>query len=187
MRGELKKKTKSNLTISIDNTMFDEIKKESQERGLSTNAYLNEVLQRHILFYRHVIKQGGLVIPRGFFTSLLEFVEEDRLSKIFEREGGFDVIISILVQNNIPITLDNLIKYVFEGIALWAGAYNKFSFRKNKLNMELFFEHRLGVKWSNTFGSEASRLVTKYTGLDTDYKSSSNIVKVIVAIQPSQH
>jgi hypothetical protein len=181
MRGDLKKKSKTNLTISLDNNLLEEIKIESQDRGMSINAYLNESLQRYILFYRHVIKQGGLVIPRGFFVSLLDLIDEEKINKIFEREGGYDVVISILAQNKIPVTLDNLIRYVFEGISFWAGAYNKFSHQKDKnYKTRLFFEHRYGIKWSNAFGSETTRLISQYTGLSTVYKSTSTMVTITV-------
>lgn len=148
---------------------------------MSTNAYLNEALQRYIVFYRHVIKQGGVVLPRGFFVSLLDLIEGEKLGKIFERDGGYDVVVSILAQNAIPLTLDNLIKYVFEGIAFWAGAYNKFSHRKDRDGRtNLFFEHGFGIKWSEAHGSETSKLITKYTGLKSRYKTTPTMITVTV-------
>lgn len=165
MRGDLKEKSRSNVTISVDKNILEEIKSDAQGMGLSINAYLNEALQRYIVFYRHVKKQGGVILPRGFFINLLDLAEEERISKIFEREGGFDVIISILAQNNIPITLDNLIKFVFEGIASWAGGYDKFSYQKDKdEKTRLVFEHGFGTKWSKALGSETSKLINQHTG-----------------------
>lgn len=181
MRGDLKEKNKANITISVDKKIFEEIKADSQGMGLSINAYLNEALQRYTVFYRHVIKQGGVILPRGFFIGLLNLIREEQLNNILEKEAGYDVIVSILAQNAIPITLDNLIKYVFEGIAFWAGGYNKFSHRKNKEGKtEMFFEHGFGMKWSKAHGSETTKLIKRNTGLNATYKVSPTMITVTV-------
>ena len=180
-RGELKKKSKSSITISLDSKILEEIRTDSKGSGLSINAYLNDALQRYTIFYRHVIQNGGIILPRGFFINLLELTKDDVLEKIFEREAGYDVIVSILAQNNIPINLENMIKYAFEGIVFWAGSYNKFSHRQiQNEKTELVFEHRFGIKWSKAFGSETAKFIKQYTGLNTTYKTSPTMAIVAV-------
>jgi hypothetical protein len=72
-----------------------------------------------------------------------------------------DDIMSIFEQNGIP-TIDNLIKYCFERISLWAGAYNVFRYHtEGSGKIELVFEHKFGIKWSRILGSGFSKLIHK--------------------------
>jgi hypothetical protein len=45
--------------------------------------------------------------------------------------------------------LENVIKYIYEGIALWTGQYSFFSHYKDSEGYTcLVFDHKLGIKWS---------------------------------------
>ncbi len=179
MRGEPKTNHKSNITISVDNSIFDEIKKDAQNNGLSINAHLSDILQQHIVFYRHVREQGGVILPQKVCAEMINLIDEDKLRHLIDESGGDDVA-SIFEQNGISFTIDNLIKYLFERISLWAGAYSVFRYHKEGSNIELVFEHKLGIKWSKTLGYVFSRFIHKTTGCTAIFKASFTTITIKV-------
>lgn len=181
MRGELKTNHKSNITISVGDKVFEEIKKDAEGRGLSINAHVNDILQRHTVFYRHVSEQGGVIIPQKFYAEVVNLIDEDKLMYLLDEMGGKEVITSIFAHNGIPFTIDNLVKYCFESISLWAGTYSSFRYRRDESNKtELVFEHKFGIKWSKAIGYAFSRFIQNTTGCSATFKAlpTTTIVKV---------
>lgn len=180
MRGEPKEKRKSNITISVDDNIFDEIKKEAKTHGLSANAEINNILQRHTLFYRHVTEQDGIILPHAVFTEIVNLIDEDKLMRLPYEKGAGDYATAIFAHNNIPLTIDNLVRYVFEGISLWAGTYKTFRYRKDDSGKtELVFEHKYGIKWSKAVGYTFSRFIQNI-GCSATFKALSTTVVIKV-------
>ena len=181
MRGEPKEKRKSNVTVSVDDNIFDEIKKDAKSHGLSVNAEVNNVLQRHIVFYRHVNEQDGIILPHAVFAEMVNLIDEDKLMRLPYETGAGDYVTAIFAHNNIPFTIDNLVEYGFEGIALWAGTYKTIRYRKDDSGIkELVFEHKYGIKWSKAIGYAFSRFIQNITGCSTTFKALSTTVIIKV-------
>src|SRR5207245_9086755 len=78
MKGELKVNYKSNLTISSDELMLDQLKEESVEKDLSLNALVNQILRLHVDWYSNASKAGFLPIRRITIQKFIErFTEDD--------------------------------------------------------------------------------------------------------------
>ncbi|MDE1827084.1 MAG: hypothetical protein KGH83_05785 [Thaumarchaeota archaeon] len=181
MRGNPKEKFKSNITISAGDNIFNEIKKDAKSHGLSINAEVNNILQRHVVFYRHVNEQDGIILPHAVFAEIVKIIAEDKLMRLPMKKGGGDYITAIFAHNNIPFTMDNLIKYLFESIALWAGTYKTFRYRKDGSGKtELVFEHRYGIKWSKVIGYTFSKFIQNTTGCSAAFKALSKTVMIKV-------
>ena len=181
MRGELKEKRKSNITIAVDDTILNEVKKDAKNHGVSVNAEVNNILHKHTVFYRHVNEQDGIILPHAVFAEIVNLIDEDKLMHLPYEKGGGDYIMAIFAHNNISYTIDNLIKYLFESIALWAGTYKTFRYRKDGSGeIDLLFEHEYGIKWSKTVGYSFSRLIQSATGCTAIFKASANTVTVKV-------
>ncbi|MDE1767349.1 MAG: hypothetical protein KGI27_13915, partial [Thaumarchaeota archaeon] len=78
MKGDLKLNNKSNVTLSIDAAIFDEIKKDSENQTISVNAKINTILAKHVLFYKHLEDQEGVSIPRKYFEAFIELLDENK-------------------------------------------------------------------------------------------------------------
>lgn len=183
MKGNLKSNTKSNVTISTDKKIFDEIKKNAKNKGQSVNALLNNVITKYVLLYGPVEEQDGIILPHKFFSGLLEYIPDDNLVKLLYGEG-FEVVRSIFVQGGISLTMDNLIKYMFEGIALWAGTYYKFrKYYDDDGWLCLAFEHRYGIKFSKALGLAFSDIIKNILNHNAEHKVTSSTILVRVNIK----
>jgi hypothetical protein len=83
---------------------------------------------------------------------------------------------------NIPFTLDNFIKYGFEGAGLHGGLFHVLSHYKDDYGQLCFLlEHNYGIKWSrilNTIFVHQIKSMLNYT-TTSEILPSSVIIKII--------
>jgi len=152
MKGDLKQNNKSNVTLSVDTPIFEEIKKDSENQAISVNAKINTILTKHVLFYKHLEDQEGVSIPKKYFDALIELLEENKHIELLT-SVSVETMQAVYVHDNVPFTIDGLIKHHFEKVALWAGAYRRFRHYVDKEGyICLVFEHKFGIKWSRVLG-----------------------------------
>jgi hypothetical protein len=180
LRGEPTLNHRANLTISTDDNLLKQLKSEAERRGTSINQITNSFLIKYFLFYRHVEDQRGTIIPHDLWKDLLELIDEKELAEIVEK-NGIEVVLVLFEHNNVPATIDNLIKYFFETMALWAGAYHRFSHHTdNHGNLNLVFEHSFGIKWSRVLGLVFTNFIKKSLGLSSKHKARSTVLTMEV-------
>lgn len=183
MRGTPKSNDKSNVTISVDNKIFNEIKKDAENQGQSVNALLNTMLTKYVLLYRPAEEQEGFLVPHKFFSGLLEYIPEDKLIELIHNDG-FEAIRSVFVQGGISLTMDNMITYFFERIALWAGTYYKFrNYYDDDGCLCLAFEHSYGIKWSRAIGASLCTIIKEILNYNTEYKVSTSTILIRVYVK----
>jgi len=180
VKGEIKPVGKSNLTLSIDKTMISSLKNDAEIQGLSVNAKVNSILSKYMLFYKHTEEQKAVTVPSKVYASMLEEFDDEKAQKLVHDMVSARIP-SVFIQNNIPFTLDNLIKYSFQSISQWSGVYNHFNFYKNANDdLSLIFEHNFGERWSKVLGISFSNLINTMLGLSARYKAMPNMVSINV-------
>ncbi|MBI1828770.1 MAG: hypothetical protein HY222_06155 [Thaumarchaeota archaeon] len=148
MKGELKQNNKSNITLSVDSPILKELQNDSKIAGVSTNSKINSILTKHVLFYRYAELQEMMIIPPKIFAAMFEVVDEGKMVDLLNHVA-IDTMPSVFAHNNIVPTIDNLIKYCFEGIFLWGGMCSSFRHYVNEQGYRcLVLEHKYGIKWS---------------------------------------
>ena len=180
MKGEIKSVDKSNLTLSIDNKMISRLKNDAEIEGLSVNAKVNSILSKYMLFYKRAEEQKSVTVSSKVYALMLEEFDDEKAQKLVHDTASV-MIPSVFIQNNIPFTLDNLIKYSFQSISLWSGVYTHFNFYKNANgDLSLIFEHNFGERWSKVLGISFANLINTMLGLSAEYKAMLNMVSINV-------
>lgn len=178
-RDNNNKHNKTNLTLSIDQNVLDEIKKDSDRQGLSVNAKVNSIMTKYVSFYRLVEELECTIIPSKLWGPMVDNVEEEKLFNLFNNEG-VGAIYSIFLNNNVPMTLDNFIKYCFQEICLWAGMYSSFRVFKENGQITLLFEHKYGPKWSKLLGNTFTTLIKIMLNHKAESQVLPNTVRITV-------
>lgn len=180
MRGELKENNRLNVTLSLDITLFNELKRESELSNGSINSKINTILTKHVRFYRIMEEIGRDVIPQEVFDSMLGIMDEEKLCKIMENHIN-TTIYSIFTHNGIPLSLDNIESHFFQQFGLWSGMYSAFhSYTDLDKTISLTFEHKHGIKWSRALGRMFSAAIKNFLGAETDYEIMGNTVKIMI-------
>ena len=180
MKGDLKPTNKSNVTLSVDTPIFEEIKKDSETQAISVNAKINTIITKYVLFYKHLEDQEGVSIPRKYFEAFIELLEEEKHIELLTRVS-VETMQSVYVHDNVPFTIEGLINHHFEKVALWAGAYRRF---RHYIDEEgytcLVFEHKFGIKWSRVLGASICNMIKEMSDHVATFKPLPTTVLVRV-------
>jgi len=178
-KGDKKSNNKTNLTLSVDHAILDEIKKDSERQGLSINAKVSSVLNKYVLFYRIIEDQECSVIPSRLWGPMVQMVDEEKMLDLINNEG-IGAIYSIFLNNNVPMTLDTFIKHCFEEICLWSGLYHSFRMFREGGQLILVFEHKYGIKWSRIIGNAFTNMIRIMLNHRADSQVLPNTVRITV-------
>ncbi len=179
LKNKLKSNNKANLTLSIDNSLLEEIKKEAERNGTSINSRVNAILTKYVKFYKMTEELESSVIPAKIWISMLDLMDENGLKDVLNNEG-VGTIYSIFLNNNVSMTLDNFVKYCCQEICLWAGMYSSFRNFKENGHVTLVFEHKFGVKWSRVLGETFSNFIRIMLSRPTEFEILPNTVRIKV-------
>ena len=180
MKNELKQNNKSNITLSVDAPILKEVQDEAKTEGVSTNAKINTILTKHVLFYRYSELQEMMIMPPKIFAAMFEIIDEDKMVDLLNHVA-IDTMPSVFAHNNIDPTIDNLIKYCFEGIFVWGGMCSSFRHYVDEHGYRcLVLEHKYGIKWSNTIAKSLSFFIESMTKKPAKYKVLPSTVVLMV-------
>jgi len=180
MKGEPKQNNKSNMTLSVDSSILKEIQDEAKTEGSSTNAKINTILAKHVLFYRYAELQEMMIMPPKIFAAMFDVMDEDRMVDLLNHVA-IDTMPSVFAHNNIDPTIDNLIKYCFEGIFVWGGMCSTFRHYVDEHGFRcLVLEHKYGMKWSNTIAKSLSFFIESMTKKPAKFKILPSTVVLMV-------
>jgi hypothetical protein len=181
-KDQSRQKQKTNISVSIDSNLLNEIRRESESKDVSLNARINTILAKHATFYRHSEEQQSIVLPNRTFRSIVNTVDEDLLLNEF-KENNADLIPTIFNQRNIPLTLSNLIEYCYKRIAIVSGTFHDFSsYKDNEGHLCMVVRHNYGIKWSRVLAAGLSHQIESAVGyhvISASVLSSSILLKIV--------
>ncbi len=143
-----RRRRKVNVTIAIDDSIINEIRKEANESGQSLNTRINAILRKHTNFYRMVEVNGGVILHPKLAQFMVDEIDEAKFTDIYKKIGNYSIE-SLFVTKGIPITFENFCKFYFEELAVYAGAIKSVS---RLIDVDgktyLYFIHNYDWKWS---------------------------------------
>jgi hypothetical protein len=108
-------------------------------------------------------------------------IDENDLLEDF-KINSIDLILTIFIEQNISITLQNLIKFCFESIGMHAGFWHSFSHYTDQEGHEcLLFRHNYWIKWSKVLSKGILHLLNVQFGFhaETTLFSSRVMIKIL--------
>lgn len=172
MRGE-PKFSKTNITISVDDQIGNEIRQNAQKQGLSTNALVNNILRDHIMFGKYFQDHIPMIIAPAIFSILLEEVDEKVWLKTWKLALE-EVTPQVFAMHNLEPTLDNLVRYLLGDIGPRVGIFDKLTFHEKAKNYKLVMIHKYGIKWSRILGTSFSGMFEKAFGVKVTMHASAD-------------
>src|SRR5579864_3629014 len=144
MKGDTKINQKSNLTVSSDSSILEQLKEESVEKDLSLNTLVNQILKLHVDWYSNASRAGFLPIRRVAIQKFLERYTEDELYQIGQdvaKETNKDLV--LLMRDKFDV--DNAL-HVLES---WLKASN-YRYRDIVTGHihKIVIHHDMGTKWA---------------------------------------
>ena len=159
---------KETITLALDSRVLKQIRRDAKGNGQSINSYINTILAKYMLFYKLAEQQKSCTLSNKSFNSILEKMPENELLEDF-KTNWIDVLPTIFIEQNIPITLQNVIQYGFESIGIYAGSWHSFSHHKDESGHEcMIFRHNYDIKWSRILSKGIAHLLNEQFGYYTE-------------------
>ena len=156
-----KESKKVTVTFAIDEKILNDLRNDAELHGISLNSKINNILTKYATFYKHAEEIGCAIWPPSLFGAFLELIDESKVAEIITN-SGMDAVLSFFKHNNIPINKETMIKYGYQGIALWTGQYSFFSHYVDDEGYTcLVMDHKLGIRWSRILADMHTRFIEK--------------------------
>ena len=164
------------LTLDLDNLLQNDVK----SKNISINSLLTSILVKYAEWDRYAEKFGLVSLTRADSKSLLEAIDDNKLSQIGQDLGkrAFKEFI-ILWFKKIDV------EKVLEGISLWCKYTGnaKYELETDERNYTITLNHDIGEKWSNLTGHLVLQGIKTVLGLPNaklDFTDSLIIIKFFV-------
>jgi hypothetical protein len=139
---------KETITLSIDKSVLDDIRKEATLDGKSTNALVNSILFNWTNFYKYHRESQAVVLTAKNFQAQINNIEEDVVVNEF-KDNAINLMPAILAERHIPLTLENLIEYEYRPFGVVGGAFLSVQlYVDDDGHRNIMIRHRHGIKWS---------------------------------------
>jgi hypothetical protein len=74
------------LTIRVDKQILDELRRESDQKLVSPNTLINQVLKQYVKWHAYAPKAGIFYMSRTLLSSILDELSNEHIVKISERD-----------------------------------------------------------------------------------------------------
>jgi hypothetical protein len=156
-----KESKKVTVTFALYEKILNDLRNDAELHGISLNSKINNILTKYATFYKHAEEIGCSIWPPSLFVAFLELIDESKVAEIITN-SGMDAVLSFFKHNNIPINKETMIKYGYQGIALWTGQYSFFNHHIDDEGYTcLVMDHKLGIQWSRILANMHTRFIEK--------------------------
>lgn len=173
------KKMKANVTLTLDDYLVHEMRKEAAELNQSLNVRISSILQKHVKFYRMTESNGAAVIHPLLAQFLIQEANEARFIEHW-KNLGIKFVEGYFRQNRIAFTFENFVKYYLEELAIYAGIIKGVSKHVDEQDgkMCLFLIHSYDSKWSRIIGATYSFQIEQFLKVHTTLKIFPDSVEI---------
>jgi hypothetical protein len=191
--GPKSKKTRS-VTFRLDSSVIDELQSEADNREISLNVLVNQVLKRYAEWDRFETKIGMMPVPKVILSSLIDrAIAVAKSSGIKDIERYRDEIIKEAAQTAFDLMKDSVL-FMKRQYNLWVvlsvlEEYMKVSGIKADHKLEgsrkhtFIIQHELGENWS-LFTKELLALIFQnLANVRADFSVTSNTTVAEVVLK----
>lgn len=174
-----KEPKKSSITLSIRDDIMKQLRHDAAAENISVNQKVNNVLLRWLYLYRAIGVAGAMVISSESWKLVTSKMDDQSLEEIMDYESR--IAGAILAQNDIPLTLENLIEHIFSKTGLFSGAFSHFhTATKDSGDLVLSFEHPFGIRWSRLLGGSICKFIGAQWKYDAELTATARNITIMI-------
>lgn len=132
------------VTFRIESGCLGELRKEAEQKQISINTLVNQILSQHIKWYSQATNAGFTLVKKNLLANMMDKISEEELVKItnqIAKEELRDTVLLLRGKYNLSSALD-----VFDN---WAKAAGHSHHHNIAGNMHSYLiQHNLGKKYS---------------------------------------
>lgn len=135
-------------TFRINAEWDEALQEEAENKGVSVNVLVNQILRRYALYTRWADKGNIMKVTKPMFHKILNELSEETLESLGEGSGLTDVL-DILNMMGKPVNYDSLVYMISEHLGgndlfRWFTCYHHIQGDKDLFHLQ----HSFGLGWS---------------------------------------
>jgi hypothetical protein len=114
------------------------------------------------------------------FEKILELVDEKEFVEMWN-DNALNIVSTLFAEKKIPVTLQNLVEYVFRPFGVIGGAFSTVDEdRDEERCARVIFTHKYGPKWSRIIAASFSHQLEAYFKCHTKSTISPGTVTITI-------
>ncbi len=139
------------ITLRLPSRLFEELRKEAEEKDLPLNSFVTKILSKYISFDKRFEMMPTIFTSQILFSAIIETIDEVSMNEAAKLAPRMVKKLSAL--GGWEYNVDNVIENYFTIVGKYCGWY-QFRYKAERANYTLTFETGMGRKWA--------RFVSKY-------------------------
>lgn len=160
-------------TIRINQQLDSLLQKDAKSKSLSLNALITSVLNKYADWDRYTEKFGFISLTRDSFKSILETVDEERLTRA-AREAGGRVPREFMLFWFKRISVETFLRYI--SLFCRYGQVAEYEVETDGKNYTITAHHSLGENWSIFLRHMVEQGMKTTLGITPEFETSRNSV-----------
>ena len=149
-----RKPRKVTITLALEHRILDEVRKEAADLKQSVNARINNILRKHVRFYRMTESQCAAVMHPALVQFVIDEIDESKFIEHWKTHG-IKMVQGYFIMKGMPFTFDNFVDHYLGELAVDAGvvrAVRRYVDEQDSRKC-LFLLHGYDAKWSRIIGA----------------------------------
>jgi hypothetical protein len=135
------------VTFRIDSKTLKNLRNEAQQKDISTNTLLNQIIKEHLNWHSNAANAGFIAVRRPFVIGVINYLSEQEIISLAEYVAKTTNKDSILLLKE-----EYTLKSALDFIEMWikiSGYPYRHEETNNGQNRHLYvIQHDMGMKWS---------------------------------------
>ena len=167
------KNAKKNATFRIEPNILKDLASESNQRVISLNSLVNQILRSYIRWEKQASKAGWVLMQKKVIKSIIEELDDDVISKIAV-PLAVEVMTDTLLSMHGKVDLDGWISVTRD-----RSEKSSFGFQeiRDGGKIKLIITHDMGLKWSTFHKSYYNQMLS-----DLGYSATFDYTKNTLVI-----
>jgi hypothetical protein len=144
---KLEKKGTESATFRLDGEMLAALKREAEQREISLNTFVNQIVRRFVQWDMHSAKAGMMQVPKPLLVDIIELLDEKQISHLANKHAR-DVMRTVVLFLKNRYDAPSFLTVFEDWMKVSSVAYR----HTKESDFEVYvMQHELGLKWSQYF------------------------------------
>jgi hypothetical protein len=144
---KLEKKGTESATFRLDSEMLTALKREAEQREISLNTFVNQIVRRFVQWDMHSSKAGMMQVPKPLLIDIIDVLDEKQISDMAAKHAR-DVMRTVVLFLKNRYDAPSFLTVFEDWMKVSSIPYKHSDERDTEVYV---MQHELGLKWSQYF------------------------------------
>lgn len=175
MNGSVKLK-KESVSFRLDSFMLSRLRKEADEKVISVNMLVNQIIKHHIDWHSIAPKAGFVPVRKYLITHLLDNLSEDQVKGIAEQIARTTNMECLMLLKN-KISIESALDFIESWLRASDIAYRH---ERTEFKHTFVIQHNMGQRWSIYLGELYNHLFKICKAREFSYEARQSTLTFVL-------